>query len=395
MTSRPSSPTRNTPTTMTSPHFQFDLQATDAGNKARAGGFATPHGLIPTPNFMPVGTHATVKGLTTPQLEDLGASVLLANTYHLYLRPGAELVERAGGLHAFMGWPHPILTDSGGFQIFSLASTLKLDEDGVSFSSIVDGSRHRWTPEDNMAVQNQLGADIVMQLDECPPYPAEHEQVAVAVRRSADWALRCRVAQRNSQQALFAINQGGVFDDLRHESSMRLLEIDGATGGFEGFGIGGYSVGEPHDLMLQSLALTVDDLPADRVRYLMGVGNPTSLLRSVALGVDLFDCVLPTRTARMGSAFSSQGRLNLRNARFKDDLDALDAQCTCPTCTSVSRAYLRHLVISKEMLAGVLLSIHNLHYLLEVMRQARQAVIEQRFEQYLQDWLNSPAAVDY
>ena len=380
---------------MTTTCFKMTLEAVDRKTAGRAGSFATPHGLIPTPNFMPVGTHATVKGLTVGQLNELGVSVLLANTYHLYLRPGVELIERAGGLHGFMAWDKPILTDSGGFQIFSLADTLKLDDDGVSFASIIDGSRHRWTPEDNMRVQNQLGADIIMQLDECPPYPAEHVHVATAVRRSAEWAKRCRVAQTNSRQALFAINQGGLYDDLRAESANRLLEIDADTMGFEGFGIGGYSVGEPHQMMLESLSELVCVLPIDRPRYLMGVGNPSSLLKAVALGVDLFDCVLPTRTARMGSAFSSLGRLNLRNARFKDDLDALDPQCGCSTCQMHSRAYLRHLITSKEMLAGVLLSIHNLHYLLELMRQARVAIASGHFESFLHDWLNSASANDY
>jgi queuine tRNA-ribosyltransferase len=380
---------------LSSSSFEFAVQATDKTTHARWGVFSTPHGQISIPNFMPVGTHATVKALTVEQLEQLGVDVLLANAYHLYLRPGTALIAKAGGLHDFMNWQRPILTDSGGFQIFSLADTLKLDDDGVSFASIIDGSRHRWTPEDNMRIQNELGADIIMQLDECPPYPAEHGQVATAVRRSADWARRCRLAQTDSRQALFAINQGGVYNDLRQESIQRLLEIDATGAGFEGFGIGGYSVGEPHEVMIDSLAGVADALPADRPRYLMGVGNPTSLLRSIALGVDLFDCVLPTRTARMGSVFSSEGRLNLRNARFADDLNPLDPQCSCPTCAKYSRAYLRHLIMSREILSSVLLSIHNLHYLLELMRQARIAISEARFSSFLSDWENSPAVDDF
>lgn len=374
---------------------RFSPQKTDVRTSARAGEFYTPHGVIQTPAFMPVGTHATVKGLTSAQLSQLGAQVILANSYHLYLRPGTELIAQASGLHGFMGWQSPILTDSGGFQVFSLANTLKLDDDGVSFQSIVDGSHHRWTPEDNMRVQNQLGADIIMQLDECPPYPAEHEQVARAVRRSADWAARCRAAHENENQALFAINQGGLYTDLRLESANRLLQIDADSSGFAGFGIGGYSVGEPHDLMLESLSEIVPTFPADRPRYLMGVGNPTTLVRAVALGVDMFDCVLPTRTARMGSAFSSVGRLNLRNARFKDDLGKLDPDCDCPCCQLHSRAYLRHLIISKEMLASVLLSIHNLYYLLDLMRKARQAIIEQQYDKFLAAWEASSAVNDY
>lgn len=380
---------------MPSAHFGLKLLASDLITAARRAVFNTPHGQIETPNFMPVGTQATVKALTSDQLHELGVSILLANTYHLYLRPGSDLIAQAGGLHSFMNWDRPILTDSGGFQIFSLASTLKLDKDGVSFASIIDGSRHRWTPEDNMHVQNQLGADIIMQLDECPPYPAEREQIANAVRRSANWASRCRAAQTNPKQALFAINQGGVYTDLRQESIARLLEHDAESSGFEGFAIGGYSVGEPHAVMIESLAEVAQALPTDRPRYLMGVGNPTSLLRCIALGIDLFDCVLPTRTARMGSAFSSQGRLNLRNSRFARDLDALDEDCSCSTCSNYSRAYLRHLVMSKEILASVLLSMHNLHYLLQLMHHCQSAIAEGRYAAFLADWLNSPAANDY
>ena len=294
---------------------------------------------------MPVGTRATVKGVTTPQLHDLGAQVLLSNTYHLFLRPGSDLVREAGGLHRFMNWDRAILTDSGGFQIFSLADTLKLSDDGVEFRSIVDGAKHFWTPEDNMRVQEDLGADIIMQLDQCPPYPAEKEFVATAVRRSADWAARCKAAHSREDQALFGIVQGGVFEDLRLESVERLAELD-----LPGYGIGGYSVGEPHELMLESLAPVCDAMPANKPRYLMGVGNPTTILQAIGLGVDMFDCVLPTRTARMGTAFSSAGRMNLRNAQYARDFGPLDPACTCPTCTQYSRAYLRHLVTTKEML---------------------------------------------
>jgi queuine tRNA-ribosyltransferase len=370
--------------------FRFELDASDSATSARAGRFVTPHGAIETPLFMPVGTRATVKGVEPSRLRDIGAQVVLANTYHLYLRPGADLVADAGGLHAFMNWDRAILTDSGGFQIFSLADTLKLTDEGVKFRSIIDGSWHFWTPESNMAIQEQLGADIIMQLDQCPPYPADRELVATAVRRSAEWAARCKAAHGRDDQALFGIVQGGVYSDLRAESVERLTEI-----GFPGYGIGGYSVGEPHDLMLESLAPVCEALPEDRPRYLMGVGNPTTMLEAIALGVDLFDCVLPTRTARLGTAFSSEGRLNLRNARFTRDLGPLDPGCTCSTCTGYSRAYLRHLVNTREMLGAMLLSIHNLHYLLDLTRQARESVLAGSYGAFLSEWRASPACDDY
>ncbi|MDR2196898.1 MAG: tRNA guanosine(34) transglycosylase Tgt [Coriobacteriales bacterium] len=401
------------------PNFAFTLQRNDPGTEARAAVLKTPHGSIHTPVFMPVGTRATVKALTPLQLTALDTQILLANTYHLFLRPGSELISKAGGLHRFMAWERPILTDSGGFQIFSLADTLKIDDEGVSFVSIIDGSRHRWQPEDNMRVQNELGADIVMQLDQCAPYPASREFVQTAMRRSAAWARRCRLAQRRSDQALFAIVQGGTFLDLRLESIERLLEIEqsrapeakavcaphqeahaktepAAPLQFEGFGIGGYSVGEPHELMFETLADVATALPPNRPRYLMGVGNPTTVLRAIALGVDMFDCVLPTRTARTGTAFSSEGRLNLRNARFTRDFGPLDPLCTCPTCTGgLSRAYLRHLVMSKEILASVLLSQHNIFYLFDLMRRARTAILEGSYGAFLAAWLQSPASKDF
>jgi len=368
----------------------FDLIGTDANTHARRGVLHTAHGPVQTPLFMPVGTRATVKGVQTPKLKKLGAQVLLANTYHLYLRPGAELVAEAGGLHSFMNWDHAILTDSGGFQIFSLADTLKLDADGVRFRSIVDGSWHYWTPEENMRIQQLLGADIIMQLDQCAPYPAEKSFVKEAVDRSIDWAKRCKAAHTREDQALFGIVQGGVHLDLRLDSVARLSEID-----FPGYGIGGYSVGESHEMMFETLPAVCDALPADRPRYLMGVGNPTTILEAIGMGVDMFDCVLPTRTARMGTAFSSQGRLNMRNARFARDFSPLDPECTCETCKSYSRAYIRHLVQSKEMLGSILLSEHNLHYLLDLTAKAREAIEESRYGRFLDAWRNSPANNDY
>lgn len=370
--------------------FDFQISATDATTSARAGTFATAHGVVPTPTFMPVGTKATVKGVTPDQLREVGAHVVLANTYHLFLRPGADVIQEAGGLHRFMGWDGPVLTDSGGFQVFSLAETVKLTDDGVHFRSIVDGAKHFWTPEDNMAIQEALGADIIMQLDQCPPYPAERTLVAEAVRRSAEWAARCKAAHVREDQALFGIVQGGVFDELRAESVARLTEI-----GFPGYGIGGYSVGEPHELMLESLAPVTELLPTDRPRYLMGVGNPTTMLEAIALGVDLFDCVLPTRTARMGTAFSSQGRMNLRNARYARDFGPLDPECTCPVCATYSRAYIRHLVSVKEMLGSTLLSIHNIHVLTDLARRARCAIEAGRYDAFLAEWRHGPGADDY
>ena len=374
--------------------FEFEIHSKDPTG-ARACTLKTPHGVVETPVFMPVGTAATVKGLTSPQLEQLGANMILANAYHLYLRPGAERVAKAGGLHRFMNWNHPLLTDSGGFQIFSLQDSIKVDDDGVNMRSIIDGSRHRWTPESNMEIQNLLGADIVMQLDQCSPYPAEREALVSALERSAAWARRCRRAQANPSQALFAIVQGGVHLDLRLRSIELLTQAEEDAGSFEGFGIGGYSVGEPHELMFQTLPLVAQALPQNRPRYLMGVGNPTTILRAIAAGVDMFDCVLPTRTARLGTAFSHEGRLNVRNARFADDFTPLDPLCACPTCKNYSRAYLRHLVISKEMLGAILLSIHNLHFLINLTREARAAIGEGIYETYLNNWLASPAAIDY
>jgi queuine tRNA-ribosyltransferase len=370
--------------------FDFSISARDGATSARRGTLDTPHGPVETPLFMPVGTRATVKGVTTPQLAEMGAQVVLANTYHLFLRPGHELVAGAGGLHRFMNWDRAILTDSGGFQIFSLADTLSLHDEGVRFRSIVDGVWHSWTPEENMAVQMALGADIAMVLDVCPPYPAEERDVAEAVRRSALWAARCKRAHHRQDQALFGIVQGGLYPDLRAESVERTAEI-----GFSGYGIGGYSVGEPHEAMLESLEPVTAALPAAHPRYLMGVGTPTSMLRAIGLGVDMFDCVLPTRTARTGTALSSTGRMNLKNARYARDFAPLDASCACPTCTGYTRAYLRHLVVMKEMLGSILLSIHNLSFLLDLTAQARRAIEEDRYGRFLADWMSGAGADDY
>ena len=378
--------------------FNYEIQG-QCGH-ARAGKFETAHGTFETPMFMPVGTSATVKGITCSQLRDLKAQVVLGNTYHLAMRPGADLIAEAGGLHAFMNYDGPMLTDSGGFQIFSLADTRKLDDDGVTFNSIYDGAKIRWTPEINMEIQEKLGADIAMQLDQCPPYPASREFVAKAVDYSSMWAKRCLAAHKREDQTLFGIVQGGMHLDLRLESIKRLRDIEEeslAAGGrrFGGFGIGGYSVGEDAQTMFETLGDVARACPEDRPRYLMGVGNPTTLVRAVREGVDMFDCVLPTRTARMGTAFSSEGRLNMRNAKYTHDFGPLDAKCDCLTCQNHTRSYIRHLVKQGEMLGGILLSIHNLHFLLKLMRDARAAVLAGEYEEFYQEWMNSPAVNDY
>ena len=379
----------------------FDCTCDATSGHARALTYTTAHGDFRTPMFMPVGTSATVKGITTNQLRELGSQVVLANTYHLAMRPGADLVAEAGGIHRFMNYDGPMLTDSGGFQVFSLADTVKLSDDGVTFQSIYDGSKIHWTPEENMRIQELIGADIAMQLDQCAPYPATSEFVTRAVDYSSAWARRCLAAHKRPDQTLFGIVQGGMHLDLRLESVRRLREIEDeslATGGrrFGGYGIGGYSVGEDHEVMFETLGEVARTCPDDRPRYLMGVGNPTTLVRAVREGVDMFDCVLPTRTGRMGTAFSSEGRLNFRNARFARDPRPVDEHCTCPVCTGgYTRAHIRHMVAQKEMLGGILLSMHNIYYLLDLMRRARQAIIEGRYEAFVRDWMDSPAAADY
>ena len=360
--------------------FHFELLATEG--PARAGIFHTAHGPLPTPIYAPVGTQATVKSLTPRQLAEAGAVLVLANTYHLYLRPGAEVVARLGGLHTFMGWPGPLLTDSGGFQVFSLAggrghkSLRTIDDDGVTFHSHLDGSQHRFTPERVMEIEQLLGADIAMVLDECSP-PDDYDYNVQALRRTHVWAERCKAAHTRPDQALFGIVQGGIFPDLREESARVLAELD-----FPGYAIGGLSVGETKAQMLATLALTTPLLPAHKPRYLMGVGTPEDLVEGVARGVDLFDCVLPTRVARNGQALLRTGRLNLRNARFAEDPAPLDETCSCYTCQTFSRAYLRHLVMAKEILAATLLSIHNLHTMLTLIKELREAILAGRFEDY-------------
>ncbi len=346
--------------------FGFDLTAQDG--RARTGIFHTPHCDLHTPLFAPVGTQATVKSVTPAQLEELGTNLILANTYHLYLRPGDELIARIGGLHQFMHWDMPILTDSGGFQVFSLAGNRKIDHDGVTFKSHIDGSTHRITPEKSIAIQENLGADIIMAFDECaPPYDLFYNERAL--ERTHTWAERCLQAKTRPDQALFGIIQGGVYPELRLRSAEFITAL-----GFPGYAIGGLSVGETKGETYTILELVDTLLPQDKPRYLMGVGSPADLVNGVLRGVDIFDCVLPTRLARHHVAITRMGRLNLANAGYSSDAQPIDESCACYTCLHFSRAYLRHLILAKEMLAATLLTIHNLNTLLELMRDIRQAI---------------------
>ncbi len=368
--------------------FSFELLAEDKNTHARAGILRTPHGDIPTPVFAPVGTQATVKTLTPADLLDLDAWLILSNTYHLYLRPGADLIADFGGLHNFMGWDRPILTDSGGFQVFSLSSLREVDEEGVTFRSHLDGSKHRFTPENVMAVQEKLGADIIMAFDECPP-PTDYAYHVEALERTHRWAERCREAHRRPDQALYGIAQGGVFADLRAKSAEFFTTLD-----FPGYAIGGLSVGETKAQMHAMLEVVHPILPRHKPRYLMGVGSPEDLFEGVARGIDQFDCVLPTRVARNGAVFTQQGRVNLRNARFFADPNPIEADCQCYTCRHFSLAYLRHLVIAKEVLALRLATLHNLHFMLETMRRMRQSILEGTFAEYKAAFLAAYKTVD-
>ncbi len=361
--------------------FSFTLLAEDKNSRARAGLIQTPHGEIPTPVFAPVGTQATVKTLTPADLRDLGTTLILSNTYHLYLRPGSDLIAGFGGLRKFMQWDGPILTDSGGFQVFSMGRLRKIDEDGVTFRSHIDGSEHRFTPERAIAIQEQLGADIIMAFDECPP-PEDYDYNVEALNRTHRWAERCLAAQRRTDQTLYGIVQGGIFADLRARSAEFLAALD-----FPGYGIGGLSVGETKAQMHHMLEVMHPILPRHKPRYLMGVGSPEDLFEAVARGIDQFDCVLPTRIARNGAVFTHRGRLNLRNARFAADKNPIEADCQCYACRTFSRAYLRHLIIAKEILALRLATLHNLHFILEIMRRIRQAILDGGFVDYKNSFL--------
>jgi queuine tRNA-ribosyltransferase len=367
--------------------FSFELLAEDPTTNARAGLIHTPHGDIPTPVFAPVGTQATVKTLTPADLQDLDVSLILSNTYHLYLRPGPDLVADFGGLHNFMQWDRPILTDSGGFQVFSLEGLRSIDEDGVTFRSHLDGSTHRFTPEKVIEIEEMLGADIIMAFDECPP-PGDYEYNVEAMNRTHRWAARCKRAHQQPEQALYGIVQGGVFPDLRAESAEFLTGLD-----FSGYGIGGLSVGETKVQMHHMLEVMHPILPRHKPRYIMGVGSPEDLFECVARGVDQFDCVLPTRVARNGAVYTHFGRVNLRNARFAAEKEPIEADCTCYTCQTFSLAYLRHLVVAKETLALRLATIHNLHFLLEIMRRIRQSIFDGTFATYKREFLANYQAV--
>lgn len=355
--------------------FGFTLQCTSG--RARRGELRTPHATVPTPVFMPVGTAGAVKTLSRDDVAALGARLILGNTYHLYLRPGHELVAAAGGLHRFTGWQGAMLTDSGGFQVMSLADFRKITPDGVQFQSHLDGSRHFFTPERAIEVQNALGADIIMAFDECPPYPAEESYVKKSLDLTLAWAKRCHTAHQNPQQALFGIVQGGVFPHLRKQSVQALMDM-----GFPGYAIGGLAVGEPKEQMWAMTSLCCDELPVEKPRYLMGVGTPVDLLNGVAQGVDMFDCVMPTRNARKGSVFTWQGRLVIKAGRYKSDFGPIDEKCDCYVCRNFSRAYIRHLLNVGEVLGMRLASYHSLYFYQQLMQKIRESIENNTFEEF-------------
>ena len=361
---------------------RFELIKEDKRSGARVGKIITPHGEIPTPIFMPVGTKATVKAMLPESLKEIDAKIILGNTYHLYLRPGDDIVKKAGGLHRFMNWDRPILTDSGGFQVFSLSKINDITEEGVTFRSHIDGSRHFISPEKSIEIQNNLGSDIMMAFDECVPYGADEKYTKNSLEMTTRWAERCKKAHRDiERQSLFGIVQGGMFKHLRKESAKQLVDLD-----FPGYAIGGLSVGEPFDLMFDILNYTTPLLPKNKPRYLMGVGSVDALLEGVKSGIDMFDCVLQTRIARNGTALTHRGRLNLKNAKFREDFTPLDHECDCYVCRNYTRAYLRHLVISKEILSSMLISYHNLHFTLNLMKKMREAILEDRFLEFKREF---------
>lgn len=363
----------------------YELIKKDSRTKARRGRVNTPHGPIETPVFMPVGTAGTVKAMKPEEVRDMGAQIILGNTYHLYLRPGHEVVKAAGGLHKFMNWERAILTDSGGFQVFSLGAMRKISEEGVEFRSHIDGSKHMLSPEKSMEIQNALGSDIMMAFDECAPYPADRNYVKNSLERTTRWLKRCKEYHKNTeQQSLFGIMQGGMYKDLRKQSAEEIVELD-----LPGYAIGGLSVGEPKEIMYEVMDDCVDYLPADKPRYLMGVGSPDCLFEGVERGIDMFDCVLPTRIARHGMAMTSQGRVNIKNAKYERAFTPLDPNCDCYTCRNYSKAYLRHLFKSDEILSSMLMTTHNLHFLVNTMAGIRKAIEEDRFLEYKKEFYDS------
>jgi queuine tRNA-ribosyltransferase len=369
-------------------HFKFEVTKLDGGSDARLGRIQTPHGSIETPVFMPVGTRASVRGMTPEELVDVGSQIVLANAYHLYLRPGHELIAEAGGLHRFMHWDRPILTDSGGYQIFSLSSTARILADGVEFRAVIDGSKHFFTPELAIQVQEALGADIIMPLDHCPPYTKDRKLVTEAVSRTTDWARRSKSAQARADQALFGIVQGGVFPDLRRRSLEELVALD-----FPGYALGGLSVGEPTEESLAVLAGVAPALPPGKPRYLMGVGSVAEIWQAIALGVDMFDSVFPTRVARNGTALTSTGKLNIKNQRYERDFGPIDPNCGCYCCRHYTRGYIRHLYQAGELLPLRLLTWHNLTFTIEAVAQARRSIeagdYKTRLDKFLADTENT------
>lgn len=362
--------------------FKFELIKESKDSKARLGKIYTNHGEIETPVFMPVGTRATVKTMTPEELKNLNAQIILGNTYHLYLKPGTEIIEKAGGLHKFMNWDKPILTDSGGFQVFSLSDNRKIIEEGVEFRSHIDGSKHFISPEKSIEIQNILGSDIIMAFDECAPYPADYGYIKKSMERTTRWAQRCKDYHKNTKnQALFGIIQGGMFKDLRKESAESLVDMD-----FPGYAVGGLSVGEPLSLMKDILGYTTDFMPKDKPRYLMGVGTPDYLFEAVERGIDMADCVLPTRIARNGTVMTSSGRLIIKNGKYKDDFSPLDHECDCYVCKNYSRAYIRHLFNVGEILALRLATIHNLHFLIDLMEKIKKSIKEDYFLEFKEDF---------
>lgn len=353
--------------------FEFEVVKKCKDTGARVGKFHTPHGTVDTPIFMPVGTQATVKAMTPRDLREIESQIILGNTYHLYMRPGHDIVKEAGGLHSFMNWDRPILTDSGGFQVFSLTDLRTIEEKGVHFRSHLDGSKHFIGPEQSMEIQNALGADIIMAFDVCSPYPHGYDETKKDMERTTRWAQRCKAAHTRDDQALFGIVQGGMYKDLRAASAKDLLAMD-----FPGYGIGGLSVGEPKPFMYEVLDFLMPIMPENKPRYLMGVGSPDCLVEGVLRGVDMFDCVLPTRIARNGTAMTSAGRVVVRNATYQRDFTPLDSECDCYTCQNFTKAYLRHLVKAEEILGAMLITMHNLRFLIKLMADIRNAIMEDR-----------------
>jgi queuine tRNA-ribosyltransferase len=360
--------------------FQFEIRKKDTASRARLGRMETGHGAVSTPAFLPVGTQATVKSLTPEDLIEVGVEAILGNTYHLYLRPGHEIVERLGGLHTFMHWKRPILTDSGGYQVFSLSDLRKISEEGVTFRSHLDGSLHSLTPEKTVEIQRSLGSDMAMVLDECVTYPAPYEYVKASISRTSRWAKRCLNARQDTDPALFAIVQGGMYRDLREESARSLTGM-----GFQGYAIGGLSVGEPKPVMMEVLEWTAPMLPEETPRYLMGVGTTEDILNAVWLGIDLFDCVLPTRNARNGMLFTSFGKLSIKQSQYVEDDRPVDESCHCYTCRHYSRAYLRHLYMANEILSSRLNTIHNLFFYMSFMKRIRDAIAEGRLADFYKE----------